>query len=77
MAFGVFKAIEFRAGVEAEALRDTLGYYSITLRASGYRLVYQVECERLVVMAVGKHERAEAYQLAKEHWLVLELAHQS
>jgi len=42
-------------------------HYKIKLRASGYRLVYRVEDERVVVVvvAVGKRERGAAYQSAK------------
>jgi len=40
--------------------------YKIKLRSAGYRLVYEVVDERLVVMviSVGKRERAEAYETA-------------
>ena len=40
--------------------------YKIKLQASGYRLVYQVIDERrtIVVVAVGKRERAEVYRNA-------------
>ena len=40
--------------------------YKIKLRKAGFRLVYRVEVERLVVMviAVGKRERSEAYKAA-------------
>lgn len=53
--------------VQADALRDMPGHYKIKLRASGYRLVYRVEDERVVVVvvAVGKRERGAAYQSAK------------
>ncbi|MEQ1964723.1 type II toxin-antitoxin system RelE/ParE family toxin [Xenorhabdus khoisanae] len=37
--------------------------YKIKLRASGFRLVYQVIEDKLVV-AVGKRERNEVYKLA-------------
>jgi mRNA interferase RelE/StbE len=42
--------------------------YKIKLRASGYRLVYQVQDKVLVVivMAVGKRERGLAYLSAKK-----------
>lgn len=53
--------------VQADALRDMPGHYKIKLRAQGYRLVYRVEDERVVVVvvAVGKRERGAAYQSAK------------
>ncbi len=53
--------------VPADALREMAGHYKIKLRASGYRLVYRVEDERVVVVvvAVGKRERGAAYEKAK------------
>jgi len=53
--------------VEADALRGMRDHYKIKLRAAGYRLVYRVEEERItvVVVAVGKRERAEVYERAK------------
>lgn len=53
--------------VQADALRDMPGHYKIKLRASGYRLVYRVEDERVVVVvvSVGKRERGAAYASAK------------
>ncbi|RQJ19379.1 type II toxin-antitoxin system RelE family toxin [Pseudomonas aeruginosa] len=54
--------------VQADALRDLPGHYKIKLKASGYRLVYRVEDERVVVVvvSVGKRERGEVYQSAKK-----------
>lgn len=54
--------------VQADALRDLPSHYKIKLKASGYRLVYRVEDERVVVVvvSVGKRERAAAYQSAKK-----------
>lgn len=54
--------------VQVDALRDMPGHFKIKLRASGYRLVYRVEDERVVVVvvAVGKRERGAAYQSAGE-----------
>ncbi|ASL26981.1 type II toxin-antitoxin system RelE family toxin [Azotobacter chroococcum] len=53
--------------VPADALREMPNHYKIKLRASGYRLVYRVEDERVVVVvvAVGKRERSAAYEKAK------------
>ena len=53
---------------QADALRDMPGHFKSKLRASGYRLVYRVEDERVVVVvvAVGKRERSAAYQSAKK-----------
>ncbi|MCU1720228.1 type II toxin-antitoxin system RelE family toxin [Pseudomonas sp. 5P_5.1_Bac1] len=53
--------------VQADALRDMPSHYTIKLKASGYRLVYRVEDDRVVVVvvSVGKRERGEAYLSAK------------
>lgn len=53
--------------VPADALREMPNHYKIKLRTSGYRLVYRVEDERVVVVvvAVGKRERGAAYEKAK------------
>ncbi|MEA9391147.1 type II toxin-antitoxin system RelE/ParE family toxin [Acerihabitans sp. TG2] len=42
--------------------------YKIKLRASGFRLVYQVIDDKLIiaVVAVGKRERSDVYHLASE-----------
>ena len=52
--------------VQADALRDLPGHYKIKLRTAGYRLVYRVEDDRVVVIvvAVGKRERSAAYKAA-------------
>lgn len=44
------------------------GCYKIKLRASGFRLVYEVidDCLIIAVVAVGKRERGDVYQLASE-----------
>lgn len=49
--------------VEANRLRGLPDCYKIKLRASGYRLVYQVIDERVVifVVSVGKRENADVY----------------
>lgn len=41
--------------------------YKIKLRKLGYRLIYQVQNQRITVyvLAVGKRERSEAYDVAK------------
>jgi len=53
--------------VPADALCEMPNHYKIKLRASGYRLAYRVEDERVVVIvvAVGKRERGAAYEKAK------------
>ncbi|ROM66202.1 addiction module toxin RelE [Pseudomonas brassicacearum] len=51
----------------ADALHGMPDCYKIKLRARGYRLVYEVIDDRLVVsvVAVGKRERSEVYQKAR------------
>jgi mRNA interferase RelE/StbE len=52
--------------VESAHLRQFPDCYKIKLRGSGYRLVYQVEDSRLIVLvvAVGKRERNLVYDMA-------------
>ena len=52
--------------VPAARLHGHTDRYKIKLRASGYRLVYQVIDEKIVllVIAVGKRESSEVYQMA-------------
>ncbi len=54
--------------IQADALRELPDHYKIKLKASGYRLVYKVFDERVVVMvvAVGKRERGEVYLSAQK-----------
>lgn len=49
--------------VEANKLRELPDCYKIKLRKSGYRLVYQVKDERVVVfvVAIGKRDKSKAY----------------
>ncbi len=51
---------------EVNRLRELPDCYKIKLRSSGYRLIYQVQDQRLVVLvvAIGKREREEAYKNA-------------
>lgn len=53
--------------IPADALHSMPDCYKIKLKASGYRLVYQVIDERVVVsvLAVGKRERGSVYDTAK------------
>lgn len=57
-----------RPRVQADALRGLPDHYKIKLRAAGYRLVYRVEDQRItvVVVAVGKRERSDIYEVAKK-----------
>lgn len=54
--------------VPSAKLRGAKDRYKIKLRSSGYRLVYAAEEERLVVLviAVGRRDRAEIYDIAKQ-----------
>jgi mRNA interferase RelE/StbE len=54
--------------VPADALHGLPDCYKIKLKSSGYRLVYQVIDERVVVsvLAVGKRERSSVYEAAKK-----------
>ena len=54
--------------VSGDALHGLEHHYKIKLRSSGYRLVYQVIDERIVVsvVAVGKRERSSVYEKAKK-----------
>lgn len=53
--------------VPSAKLRGAKDRYKIKLRASGYRLVYEVEDDRLVVVviAIGKRERSQVYEAAR------------
>ena len=52
--------------MEADKLKGMPDCYKIKLRAAGYRLVYEVVDERLVVtvVAVGKREKSKVYTTA-------------
>ncbi|HEY3983489.1 type II toxin-antitoxin system RelE/ParE family toxin [Cedecea sp.] len=54
--------------IASAKLRGMPGCYKIKLRASGFRLVYEVieDCLVIAVVAVGKRERGDVYQLASE-----------
>ncbi|NEG60692.1 type II toxin-antitoxin system mRNA interferase toxin, RelE/StbE family (plasmid) [Pantoea agglomerans] len=53
-------------GIKANKLSGISDCYKIKLKSSGYRLVYQVIDDRVVVfvVAVGKRERSEVYSAA-------------
>ncbi|QIM63125.1 addiction module toxin RelE [Pasteurellaceae bacterium Orientalotternb1] len=53
--------------IPANKLSGSPNCYKIKLRKLGYRLVYQIQNERITVfvVAVGKRERSEAYDTAK------------
>ncbi|MFJ4392179.1 type II toxin-antitoxin system RelE family toxin [Pseudomonas soli] len=54
--------------VGADAMRDLPDHFKIKLEASGYRVVYRVEDDRVVVVvvAIGKRERGQAYRSAAD-----------
>lgn len=54
--------------VLSNKLRGFEAAYKIKLRASGYRLVYEVDDEEITVLviAVGKRERSAIYKKARE-----------
>jgi mRNA interferase RelE/StbE len=54
--------------IPSAKLYDAKDRYKIKLKSAGYRLVYQVEDDRLVVLviAIGKRERSEAYAAARK-----------
>jgi len=54
--------------IASARLRGIKNCYKIKLRASGFRLVYQVIDDQLIVavVAVGKRERNDVYHLASE-----------
>ena len=53
--------------VEADRLRNLSDCYKIKLRNAGYRLVYQVDDQRILVLviAVGRRDRLAVYRSAK------------
>ena len=52
--------------IPAARLSEFPDCYKIKLRKAGYRLIYRVDDDRIVVLviAVGKRERSEAYKAA-------------
>lgn len=54
--------------IEANRLRDFPNCYKIKLRNAGYRLVYQVQDEKVTVfvIAIGKREAEASYKAAKQ-----------
>ena len=54
--------------IESARLSGMPDCYKIKLRSAGFRLVYQVfdDCVLVVVIAVGKRENNLVYRLAKE-----------
>ncbi len=56
--------------VESSKLRGMPGCYKIKLRASGYRLVYEVLESEITVMvvAIGKRDRSKVYAKARDRF---------
>lgn len=54
--------------IDSARLREMSDCYKIKLRGSGYRLVYQVRDNELVVIviAVGKRDKDLVYKLARD-----------
>ena len=54
--------------IPANKLSGMANCYKIKLRSAGYRLVYQVQDEQVIVfvVAVGKREGNEAYDVANQ-----------
>ncbi len=54
--------------IEADRLRNLPDCYKIKLRNAGYRLVYQVEDQQILVtvVAVGRRDRLSVYRSAKK-----------
>jgi len=54
--------------IEANRLRKLEDCYKIKLRNSGYRFIYQVQDELVVVfvIAIGKRDKKQAYMTAKQ-----------
>lgn len=54
--------------VPGDRLRGHSIHYKIKLRASGYRLVYEVEDEilRVLVIAVGRRDKGKVYRSKKK-----------
>ncbi len=57
-----------RPKVAGDALHGMPDHYKIKLKSAGYRLVYRVEGDRLVVtvVSVGKRERSAVYRQANQ-----------
>ena len=53
--------------IQANRLRKFENHYKIKLRTSGYRLVYEVIDDEIVVLviAIGKREGGKIYEVAK------------
>ena len=54
--------------VAADRIREHPSHYKIKLRASGYRLVYEVEEEilRVLVIVVGRRDKGKVYRVLSE-----------
>ena len=62
------KVVLSKPRIESARLHDLPDCYKIKLKASGYRLVYQVRDEFITVfvVAVGKREKSAAYRDANQ-----------
>jgi mRNA interferase RelE/StbE len=53
--------------IQANSLRKFENHYKVKLKSSGYRLVYEVIDDQVVVLviAIGKREGNKIYEVAK------------
>lgn len=60
--------LQINPKVESARLHDMKDCYKIKLRSSGYRMIYQVIDEEIVilVLAIGKREKLTAYKKAEK-----------
>lgn len=52
--------------VTAQLSNDLAGCYKIKLRSAGYRLVYQVKDDVLVIVVIAVDKRETVYETAKD-----------
>ena len=52
--------------IPASKLRGSTNRYKIKLRAAGFRLIYEVRDQQVLVLAVGKRDRNAAYHHADQ-----------
>lgn len=59
--------------IEANRLRELPDCYKVKLKSAGYRLIYQVLDQEIVVfvIAIGKREREAAYEVAQDRLSLL------
>ncbi len=62
------KKVLIKPHIVSNQLRGFENHYKIKLRASGYRLVYEVIDQEIciLVIAIGKRDKSEVYKQAKK-----------